>query len=68
MSSGRLAPRISSNALRVLEKRYLRKNIKGMITETPEELFSRVASDIARAENRLLVSWDGWDNSNRQAN
>ena len=52
MSSGRLAPRISSNALRVLEKRYLRKNIKGMITETPEELFSRVASDIARAERR----------------
>ncbi|MBN2185013.1 MAG: vitamin B12-dependent ribonucleotide reductase [Candidatus Krumholzibacteriota bacterium] len=60
MSSGRLAPRISSNALRVLEKRYLRKNIKGMITETPEELFSRVASDIARAERRY------GDNENRQ--
>ncbi|MBN2070560.1 MAG: vitamin B12-dependent ribonucleotide reductase [Candidatus Krumholzibacteriota bacterium] len=60
MSSGRLAPQISNNALRVLEKRYLRKNVKGIITETPEELFSRVASDIARAERRY------GDNDNRK--
>ncbi len=50
MSFGPLKPRITNNALRVLEKRYLRKNIKGEITETPEELFARVAKDIASAE------------------
>jgi len=39
---------ISPNGLTVLRKRYLRK--KGSTHETPEELFSRVAKDIASGE------------------
>ena len=41
---------ISENCLKVLEKRYLRKDIKGKVTETPEEMFTRVASYIASAD------------------
>ena len=39
---------LSQNALTVLRRRYLRK--KGSTYETPEELFSRVAKDIASCE------------------
>jgi ribonucleoside-diphosphate reductase alpha chain len=41
---------LTENALRVLESRYLLKNDKGEIVESPEQLFSRVASAIAKAE------------------
>ncbi len=41
---------LAPNALRVLEKRYLRKNEKGEIVETAEELFRRVAKNIASAD------------------
>jgi ribonucleoside-diphosphate reductase alpha chain len=41
---------LSENALKVFEKRYLRKNTKGEVIETPEELFKRVAINIASAE------------------
>jgi len=41
---------LTDTALRVLEKRYLKKDDKGNVTETPEELFRRVARAIARAE------------------
>jgi len=41
---------LSPNALRVLEKRYLRRNKKGEIIETPEEMFRRVALAVASAE------------------
>ncbi|MBI1823203.1 MAG: ribonucleotide-diphosphate reductase subunit alpha, partial [Nitrospirae bacterium] len=43
-------PDISPNALRVLEKRYLAKNEEGKTVETPQELFMRVAKNIATAE------------------
>ncbi|MHB8482727.1 MAG: vitamin B12-dependent ribonucleotide reductase [Nitrospiria bacterium] len=43
-------PAISPNALRVLEKRYLAKNEEGKVIETPQELFVRVARNIAQAE------------------
>jgi len=40
----------SENALRVLERRYLKKDGKGQVVETPEEMFRRVAQNIASAE------------------
>ncbi len=42
--------KLSENALRVLESRYLAKDERGEIMETPEELFRRVARHIASAE------------------
>src|SRR3989442_1177344 len=43
-------PKLSENALRVLAKRYLKKNDKGRVIETPKELFARVAWNLAQAE------------------
>jgi len=42
--------KLSDNALRVLERRYLMKNEEGKVIETPEQLFRRVARHIALAE------------------
>ncbi|MDP2928800.1 MAG: ribonucleotide reductase N-terminal alpha domain-containing protein, partial [Candidatus Omnitrophota bacterium] len=42
---------LSANAMKVLEKRYLKKDASGKITETPEELFRRVAKNIAIADS-----------------
>ncbi|MCK4353850.1 MAG: vitamin B12-dependent ribonucleotide reductase [Dehalococcoidia bacterium] len=42
---------LSGNSLRVLEKRYLKKNQRGEVIETPQELFRRVARHIASAES-----------------
>lgn len=42
---------LTENALKVLRARYLLKDEKGSITETPEELFTRVARHIASAES-----------------
>jgi ribonucleoside-diphosphate reductase alpha chain len=41
---------LSENALRVLERRYLKKDAKGQVMEAPEEMFRRVAGAIASAE------------------
>jgi ribonucleoside-diphosphate reductase alpha chain len=41
---------LSENAIRVLEKRYLKKDDKGNIIETPEDMFRRVARTVAAAE------------------
>ena len=43
---------LSDNAVRVLEKRYLKKNKEGRVIESPEEMFIRVANHIAQAEKR----------------
>ncbi|MEK6986896.1 MAG: ribonucleotide reductase N-terminal alpha domain-containing protein [Candidatus Thermoplasmatota archaeon] len=43
-------PQLSENALRVLEKRYLKRNDKNKVIETPKELFTRVAWNLAQAE------------------
>ena len=40
----------SQNALKVLRRRYLKKDDDGNPIETPEELFRRVADDVARAD------------------
>jgi ribonucleoside-diphosphate reductase alpha chain len=39
------------NAMVVLQKRYLRKDANGQVTETPEQMFKRVANNIAYADN-----------------
>lgn len=41
---------LSKNAQVVLEKRYLKKDLQGKPCETPEEMFWRVAEDIASAD------------------
>ncbi|NUQ11049.1 MAG: vitamin B12-dependent ribonucleotide reductase [Gemmatimonadaceae bacterium] len=43
---------LSANARTVLEKRYLIKDARGKPTETPEELFWRVATVVAEADRR----------------
>src|SRR3989304_421584 len=43
---------LTQNALKVLEKRYLKKNEEGKIVETPEELFRRIAKAITSADAR----------------
>jgi ribonucleoside-diphosphate reductase alpha chain len=42
--------KLSDNASRVLERRYLTKDGEGNVIETPQELFHRVAKHIASAE------------------
>ncbi|MEK6728024.1 MAG: vitamin B12-dependent ribonucleotide reductase [Candidatus Omnitrophota bacterium] len=42
--------KLSGNALKVLERRYLLKDESGKVIETPEELFHRVAAAIAQAD------------------
>ncbi|MBH0208255.1 MAG: adenosylcobalamin-dependent ribonucleoside-diphosphate reductase [Nitrospira sp.] len=44
------APRLSPNALTVLRRRYLAKNERGVVVESPSEMFHRVADDIASLE------------------
>jgi ribonucleoside-diphosphate reductase alpha chain len=41
---------LTENALRVLERRYLKKDNQGQVVETPDEMFRRVAQTIASAE------------------
>ena len=41
---------LSENAVRVLERRYLAKDRKGRVTETPAGMFRRVARNLSQAE------------------
>ncbi len=45
-------PRFSQNARIVLQQRYLAKNSRGVVVESPADMFWRVAHDIALAEQR----------------
>lgn len=42
--------KLSVNAIEVLKKRYLRRDLRGEVVETPGELFDRVATHVSRAE------------------
>jgi len=42
--------KLSENAIKVLERRYLKKDEQGKVIETVEEMFLRVAKAIARAD------------------
>lgn len=46
----RQPPHLSANALTVLRRRYLVKNLSGRVVETPAQAFWRVAGNIAQAE------------------
>jgi ribonucleoside-diphosphate reductase alpha chain len=41
---------LTSNALTVLARRYLKKDEQGRVAESPEEMFRRVANNVAQAE------------------
>ena len=46
-------PRLTSNALEVVRKRYLARDDQGQPTETPAGMFRRVARNVASADARL---------------
>jgi ribonucleoside-diphosphate reductase alpha chain len=47
--------KLSSNAIQILEKKYLKKNADGKVVEKPETLFKRVADNIALADAKYLL-------------
>jgi ribonucleoside-diphosphate reductase alpha chain len=49
---------LTTNAITVLEKRYLKKDPKGEVIETAEALFQRVAKNIALADRHYDASID----------
>lgn len=48
-----VAPRLSKNAITVLERRYLKRDESGRVVETPAEMFRRVAEAIAGADRKF---------------
>ena len=46
----KIKPALNENAMKVLSKRYLKKDNDGNPTEEPNELFFRVAENIAQAD------------------
>lgn len=54
---------LSDNAIKVLQRRYLRRDRSGNLAETPDELFRRVAKAISSAElfwgdQDVAVKWE----------
>ena len=54
---------LTNNAIKVLEKRYLKRDKDGKVTETPYDLFMRVASTIARADSGFGASQSDINNT-----
>jgi len=55
---------LSKNALKVLNSRYLRKNLKGELVENADELFMRVAKAVAEAE----LEWGTYSDADKWQN
>lgn len=55
-----ITPKFSQLALDILNDRYLRKDEKGNVTETPEQMLHRVASCIANMEKTVenKIHWE----------
>lgn len=53
-----IIPRLSRNAITVLEKRYLRKDQHGRVMETAADMFRRVAEAIASADRKFCDDSD----------
>jgi len=51
-------PVLSENAITVLNRRYLKKNAKGIVIESPREMFWRVARTVASNETRYNPNAD----------
>ena len=51
---------VPTNAVPILEQRYLRKDEEGQVVETVEEMFWRVAEAVAEAEARWGVAPEVW--------
>lgn len=49
-----LKAKLSPNAITILERRYLVKDDKGKVIETPEDMFWRVAISVATAEQNYI--------------
>ena len=51
---GKISPskKLNVNALTVLKERYLLKNMKGELIESPEDLFERIAKDISKSDKK----------------
>lgn len=79
LTNNKIKLKLTENALTVLKKRYLKKDEKGNPSESPEDMFERVASNIAEADKlydqnaslsqtaeefyNLMVSFDFMPNS-----
>ncbi|MBD3278618.1 MAG: hypothetical protein GF388_09975, partial [Candidatus Aegiribacteria sp.] len=47
-----MEPEFTPNAIKVLEKRYLKRSVSGEVTEKPGDMFLRVAEAVASAEEK----------------
>jgi len=56
MTDSHIHPVLSANAVKVLQSRYLIRDVQGRCIETPAQLFDRVASLIAGAEAKYGAS------------
>lgn len=51
---------LSANAVEILRKRYLSRDPCGRVSETPAEMFERVASHVSQAESRYGEDREVW--------
>ncbi|MDD5433006.1 MAG: ribonucleotide reductase N-terminal alpha domain-containing protein, partial [Candidatus Omnitrophica bacterium] len=51
---------LSANAVEILRKRYLSRDPCGRVSETPAEMFERVASHVSQAESRYGGDREVW--------